>query len=183
MRRRSAVAVALAGVGIAVLGAAVVAYVIFQGTSVSEPPCRVVADGHTYGLDREQAANAITITAAANAVGLPHHAVTVAVAAALQESQLHNLAHGDRDSLGLFQQRPSQGWGSAEQILNPRLAAESFFRALAGIDHWQTLPVNTAAQRVQRSARPLAYAKWESEARAIARATTGEAPGTLTCKP
>jgi hypothetical protein len=183
MGRRSAVAVALAGVGIALLGAAVVAYVMFQRTRVSEPACRVVADGHTYGLDREQAANAITITAAASAVGLPHHAVTIAVAAALQESQLHNLARGDRDSLGLFQQRPSQGWGSADQILNPRLAAESFFRALAGVDHWQTLSVNTAAQRVQRSARPVAYAKWESEARAIARATTGEAPGTLTCKP
>jgi hypothetical protein len=181
MRRRRVVEVAL--VGVLGLGAVLVAYIVYLTPRASEPPCRVVAGARSYGLDREQAANAITITAAASAVGVPHHAVTIAVAAALQESQLHNLPHGDRDSLGLFQQRPSQGWGSADQILNPRLAAESFFRALAGIDHWQTLSVNAAAQLVQRSATPLAYAKWESEARAIARATTGEAPGTLTCKP
>ncbi len=181
MRRRTVVAVAL--VGLLVLGAMLVAYVTHHTTPTSGPPCRVVAGARSYGLDREQAANAITIAAAASTVGLPHHAVTIAVAAALQETRLHNLAHGDRDSLGLFQQRPSQGWGSPDQILNPQFAAESFFRALARIDHWQTMSVNAAAQLVQRSATPMAYAKWESEARAVARATTGELPGTLTCKP
>ena len=130
MRRRTVVAVVL--VGVLVLGAVLVAYVTQHATPASGPPCHVVAGARTYSLDREQAANAVTITAAASAVGLPHHAVTIAVAAALQESRLHNLAHGDRDSLGLFQQRPSQGWGSPDQIRNPRFAAESFFHALAG---------------------------------------------------
>jgi hypothetical protein len=181
MRRRIVVAVAL--VGVVVLGAMLVAYVTDHTTPPSGPQCQVVAGARSYGLDREQAANAITIAAAASTVGLPHHAVTIAVAAALQESRLHNLAHGDRDSLGLFQQRPSQGWGSPDQILNARFAAESFFRTLARFDHWQTMSVNDAAQLVQRSATPMAYAKWESEARAIARATTGELPGALTCKP
>ena len=179
---RSRVVVAVALVGLVVLGVVLVAYVRHQTTPESEPPCRVVAGERSYGLDREQASNAMTIAAAASAVGLPHHAVTIAIAAALQESRLRNLAHGDRDSLGLFQQRPSQGWGSPDQILNPMVAAESFFRALARIDHWQAISVNAAAQLVQRSARPMAYAKWESEARAIARATTGELPRALTCK-
>ena len=117
MSRRIVVAVAL--VGVVVLGAVLVIYVTGSTTPASGPQCQVVAGARTYALDREQAANATTITAAASTVGLPHHAVTIAVAAALQESRLHNLAHGDRDSLGLFQQRPSQGWGSPDQILNP----------------------------------------------------------------
>ena len=184
MRRGTVVTVVtVALVGVLILGATLIAYVNHDTTSAGGPPCQVVAGARTYALDREQAANATTITAAASTVGLPHHAVTIAVAAALQESRLHNLAHGDRDSLGLFQQRPSQGWGSPDQILNPRFAAESFFRALAQIDHWSTVSVNDAAQAVQRSATPAAYSKWEGEARAIARATTGELPGTLTCKP
>jgi hypothetical protein len=170
-------------IGFVVLSASIVAYVTLQSTTPSGPPCRVTADGRTFGLDREQAANAATVAVAANALGLPHHAVTIALAAALQESQLHNLTSGDRDSLGLFQQRPSQGWGTPDQILNPRLAAEAFLRALTAVDGWQTISVNEAAQRVQRSATPIAYSKWENEARALARATTGELPGALTCKP
>jgi hypothetical protein len=168
-------------IGAVAFAAAIGAYVALQSTTAAGPPCRVIADGHTYGLDREQAANATTIAVAANALGLPHHAVTVGIAAALQESQLHNLTSGDRDSLGLFQQRPSQGWGTADQILNPRFAAEAFLRALTHVDGWQTMSVNAAAQHVQRSATPIAYAKWENEARALARATTGELPGALTC--
>jgi hypothetical protein len=179
MRPRTVGAIALAGIVAA--GALIVTYVTRRSTLTGGSPCHVIAEGRTYGLDRDQAANAITIATAANTVGLPHHAVTIADAAALQESALHNLAHGDRDSLGLFQQRPSQGWGSAVQILNPIFAAESFFRALARVEGWQTLSVNDAAQRVQHSAMPTAYAKWEDEARALARATTGELPGTLTC--
>ena len=151
-------------------------------TSTSRPPCQVTAGPRTYRLDRDQAANAMVITDAAKELGLPHHAVTVAIAAALQESLLHNLDYGDRDSLGLFQQRPSQGWGSPTQILNPRYAALAFLRALTQVDQWQTMTVNAAAQRVQRSATPTVYANSEMEARAIARATTGELPGTLTCE-
>jgi hypothetical protein len=145
------------------------------------PPCRVVAGARVYRLDRNQVANAVIVTDSARELGLAHHAVTVALAAALQESQLRNLTTGDRDSLGLFQQRPSQGWGTPTQILDPRHASVTFLRALARVGQWQTMPVTEAAQRVQRSATPTAYARSESEARAIARATTGELPGTLTC--
>ena len=115
-------------------------------------------------------------------LGLPDHAVTIALAAALQESQLHNLDHGDRDSRGLFQQRPSQGWGTASQVMTPSYAAAAFFQHLTRIAGWESLPVTTAAQRVQRSGSPGAYATWESEARAIAQATTGEIAAGLSCR-
>ena len=147
----------------------------------SSPGC-LVADGtQTYHLDRQQVANALIITAAARDNGLEHHAVTVALAAAIRESQLRNLKHGDRDSLGLFQQRPSQGWGTPAEILDPHTAASRFFLALRRVDRWQAMPVTQAAQTVQHSATPTAYAAVEPEGRAIARATTGERPGTLRC--
>src|SRR5262249_53759062 len=92
---------------------------------------------HTYVIDPEQAANATTIAAVGKALGLPDHAVPIALAAALQESQLRNLHYGDRDSLGLFQQRPSQGWGSTSQLLDPQYAAGAFFRALARVSGWE----------------------------------------------
>jgi hypothetical protein len=144
--------------------------------------CRVDVSGATYVLDPDQATNATTITAVGKRLGLPDHAVTVALAAAMQESKLHNLGHGDRDSLGLFQQRPSQGWGTASQVQDPVYAATAFFTHLAKIANWESLPVTTAAQEVQRSSAPDAYAAWESEARAVARATTGEVPAALTCR-
>ncbi len=185
MRFRSPLVI---GVGItgAITGAIVLTMVLVSLTSVSPtsaagPPCRVVVDRISYPLDREQVANANVITEIAGVLGLPHHAVTVAVAAALQESRLHNLRSGDRDSLGLFQQRPSQGWGTPAQILDARYASAAFLRALERVDGWQAMSVNDAAQRVQRSATPTAYAASEGEARAIARATTGEVPGALTC--
>ena len=145
--------------------------------------CTLAADGARYHLDREQIANAQTITVEASRLGLPHHAVTVALAAALQESQLRDLRSGDRDSVGLFQQRPSQGWGSPAQLADTHYAATAFFRALASVDGWQDLSINDAAQRVQHSATPTAYSQWEAEARALARFETGEVTGTLTCSP
>ena len=86
--------------------------------------CRVDLDQSSYKLDLEQAQHATTIAAVGKRLGLPDHAVTVALAAAFQESNLHNLAHGDRDSLGLFQQRPSQGWGTPSQVMDPNYAAK-----------------------------------------------------------
>jgi len=178
---RSRVAVAVGIVGVLLAGAVGAAYLAFPGASKPGLPCRVVADSKSYALDRAQVANAGIIAAAAAAVGLPHHAVTIGIAAALQESRLHNLAYGDRDSLGLFQQRPSQGWGTPAQILDPQFAATSFFRHLAKIEGWPVMTVSDAAQEVQHSAQPHAYAAWENEARALARATTGELPGALSC--
>jgi hypothetical protein len=169
----------------AVIGAlfvsAGVATALIVGNSSSGPACAVTIGDQTYSLDREQAANALAITAVSSDLGMAHHAVTVAVAAALQESGLHDLTHGDRDSVGIFQQRPSQGWGTPTQLVQPRYAAQAFLSHLAGVYGWESLPVTVAAQAVQHSATPNAYAKWEAEARAIARATTREVPGALHC--
>jgi hypothetical protein len=145
------------------------------------PGCDVSRSSTTWTLGLDQAANATTIAAVGKDLGLPDHAVTVALAAALQESGLHNLSYGDRDSRGLFQQRPSQGWGTTAQIMIPRYAATVFFQHLATVSGWQTLPVTVAAQQVQRSGAPGAYAQWESEARALAQAMTGEVPAALSC--
>jgi hypothetical protein len=148
------------------------------------PSCMVTsASGRSaYTLEVDQAANSATIAAIGKKLGLPDHAVTVALAAALQESNLHNLDYGDRDSLGLFQQRPSQGWGTAAEILTPSYAAAAFFRELVKVDKWTQLPVTQAAQEVQRSGAPTAYAQWEDEARTLAVALTGEKQERLTCR-
>jgi hypothetical protein len=133
-------------------------------------------------MDLEQAANATTIAAVGKRRGLPDRAVTVALAAALQESGLRNLDYGDRDSLGLFQQRPSQGWGTAADIMNPRYAADAFYSRLSQVTNWQALAVKDAAQAVQRSADADAYAKWEDEARILALALTGQSADALACR-
>lgn len=168
--------------------------VVLVGLVVLVPRCTgslrpVVATCHArtptgvggYLVTPEQAANAATIAAVGRRSDLGSHAVTVALATAFQESHLHNLAYGDRDSLGLFQQRPSQGWGTPAQILTPRLASAAFYARLAKVPGWAALPVTDAAQAVQHSAAPLAYAQWEDPARALARALTGEVPAGLSC--
>src|SRR6266498_327517 len=103
-----------------------------QGANVP-PGCHVSLANQTYTLSPEQTAHATTIAAVGKRMGLPDHAVSVALAAALQESKLQNLQYGDRDSLGLFQQRPSQGWGSETEVLTPHYAAGAFYRRLARI--------------------------------------------------
>jgi hypothetical protein len=179
MPRRAALRrLAVTALVLALTSAAAVVAVIVATTSRRSvmPLCQVVAISGRYQLALDQAANAATIAAVGKAAGLPDHAVTVALAAALQESALHNLTGGDRDSVGLFQQRPSQGWGT------PSYAAAAFFRALENQPGWASLPVTEAAQLVQRSAAPDAYAAWEQEARALAEALTGEVAGGLACQ-
>jgi hypothetical protein len=143
--------------------------------------CLVTSRGGHYTLDAVQTRLASTITAIGKRRGLPNHAVTIAFATALQESGLRNLAHGHLDSVGLFQQRPSQGWGTVEQLQDPRYAATRFYAALEEVNGWEAMPVTVAAQRVQRSAFPDGYAKHESQARVMASALTGEVPAGLTC--
>ena len=108
-------------------------------------------------LSTEQAENAALIAAIGVQRGLPARAVSIALATAYQESKIQNLDHGDRDSLGLFQQRPSQGWGTAEQIQNPRYAINRFYDELEKIDGFETMRITEAAQEVQRSGFPEAY--------------------------
>lgn len=134
-----------------------------------------------YALDAEQARDAALIGTVALGRGLPHRAVVVALATALQESKLRNLDYGDADSLGLFQQRTSQGWGTATQIRDPVHATNAFYDALVAVEGWQSLPVTVAAQRVQRSAFPDAYAAHEVEATALAAVVTGTTAAGLAC--
>ncbi|MGP4050780.1 heavy metal transporter [Streptomyces sp. 2A115] len=153
--------------------------------SKGEPKCRVVSDkgdGVSYEFTAEQAVNAATISAVGTNRGMPERAVTIALATALQESGLRNIGHGDRDSLGLFQQRPSQGWGTARQISDPRYAAGEFYEQLAKVPDYSRLPLTVAAQSVQRSGFPEAYAKHEPDATLLAAALTGRAAATFTCE-
>lgn len=143
--------------------------------------CTAVAEGRTVTLDAEQASNAAVITAVAVQRNLPARAATIALATALQESKLRNLTYGDRDSLGLFQQRPSQGWGTRAQVTDPVYAANAFYDVLVKIEGYRTLPVTKAAQKVQRSAFPSAYAGHEADARVLASALSGYSAAALTC--
>ncbi|MEU1475640.1 heavy metal transporter [Streptomyces sp. NPDC001668] len=165
---------------------AVAGYLVVQYVTGGSggPVCRVVsgkADGPSYEFTPEQAVNAATITAVGTGRGLPERAVTIALATALQESGLRNISHGDRDSLGLFQQRPSQGWGTPKEILDPAYAAGEFYKHLVKVKGYQDLPLTVAAQRVQRSGYPEAYAKHEPDATVLAAALTGASAASLTC--
>lgn len=133
-------------------------------------------------LTPEQSQNASIIAGVALKMGLPDHAVTVALATAMQESRLRDLNYGDRDSLGLFQQRPSQGWGTPSEILDPEYAASAFYGHLVQLPGWATMAVTDAAQAVQQSGSPAAYARWEQQARTVAIALTGESPAAFTCR-
>ena len=115
----------------------------------------------------EQIQNARIIAQVGRAMGMSSRDILIALMTALQESGLRNLNYGDRDSLGLFQQRPSQGWGTPQQIMDPRYAARKFFERLAQIRNRNNLELWQAAQKVQISAFPRAYAKWESSARQL----------------
>ncbi|MFJ2605957.1 heavy metal transporter [Streptomyces sp. NPDC087425] len=164
---------------------AVSGYVTVQYLTGSRlgPGCEVFSDGGAvrYAFSPEQAVNAATIAAVGTGRGMPERAVTIALATAIQESGLRNIEHGDRDSLGLFQQRPSQGWGTERQILDPTYAAAEFYAHLAKVDDYAELPLTVAAQRVQRSGYPEAYAKHEPDATLLAAALTGNAAATLSC--
>ncbi|MEU4555731.1 M23 family metallopeptidase [Micromonospora violae] len=130
-------------------------------TSPAGPPKRWPAIGD---WDSDQVSNAAAIVTTGARLGLPARGWVIAVATAMQESTLRNLAGGDRDSVGLFQQRPSQGWGAPAQLQDPVYASERFFGALATISGWQAMPLTEAAQAVQVSAFPDAYATWEGPA-------------------
>lgn len=176
----------LIGGVIAVSGlAVVVAVVVGRGQGPAPPPgCNFAstAGSAEYTITPTQAQNAAIIAGVAMRKGMADHAVTIALAASLQETQLRNLPYGDRDSVGLFQQRPSQGWGTSAQILDPNYAASAFYDHLAQVAGWQTMAVTEAAQLVQHSATPDAYANWETEARSLATALTGEVPAGLSCR-
>ncbi len=143
--------------------------------------CVATVGGVSAELSPEQMSNAATIAGIAVRRELPARAVTIAIATALQESKLVNVKYGDRDSLGLFQQRPSQGWGTDAQVLDPIYATNAFYDALVKVRDYRDRPITDVAQAVQRSGFPQAYAQHEAQARVLASALTGNSPAALTC--
>ena len=128
----------------------------------------VQGDQSHLDLSGEQTGNLRAIIAATKKAGLDQHAAEIAVATAMQESKLQNLGHlgeaNDHDSLGLFQQRPSSGWGTEQEITNPEHATTAFLKGLKDVDGWHQMPLTEAAQKVQVSAYPDAYAQWATQA-------------------
>ncbi|MGW5015690.1 hypothetical protein ACWEOR_26925 [Micromonospora chalcea] len=131
-------------------------------------PHGVQGDQSRIDLNDEQTKNVKAIIAATKKAGMDERAAVVSIATALQESKLENLGHlGDRndhDSQGLFQQRPSSGWGTVEQITDPEYSTTAFLKGLKQVDGWRDMPLTKAAQTVQVSAYPDHYAQWEQQA-------------------
>jgi hypothetical protein len=130
--------------------------------------------------DAEQRSNAQIIVETGHRLGVPPRGQLVALATAMQESTLRNRPGGHLDSVGLFQQRPSAGWGTPAQIRDPVYAATKFYERLVAVPGWEALPVTEAAQAVQRSAFPGAYARWEQAAAELL-TSLGTALGNLVC--
>jgi hypothetical protein len=151
------------------------------GTVPIRPHCTATALGNSTELDPEQAGNAAIIASVAVRRGLAGRAATIGIATAMQESKLVNLPGGDRDSIGLFQQRPSQGWGTPAQVRDPVYATNAFYDVLVKVEGYQSLPITAAAQKVQRSAFPAAYADHEPEARILASTLSGFSPAAFSC--
>jgi hypothetical protein len=150
--------------------------------SVVNPTCTITASGITETFDPDQTANAALIAAVSVRRGMPPRAATIALTTAFQESKIRNLRYGDRDSLGLFQQRPSQGWGTEEEILDPVHATNAFYDALVKFKGYESADITTIAQRVQKSGFPEAYRDHEGQGRVLASTLTGHSPAGLTCR-
>jgi hypothetical protein len=150
-----------------------------ETTAVPAGQCAVV--GTSLLLTAEQTANVTAIAGVARDRGLPDRAIVIALATAQQESRLRNLDYGDRDSLGLFQQRPSQGWGSEAEVQDPVYAAGIFYDRLVRVPGWDTGRLTDVAQTVQRSGFPEAYQQWEPMAAELTAAFGTSDPPTLDC--
>jgi len=149
--------------------------------AVTVEQCRVVAAGSAFDWAPDQTSNSAAITAIAVQRELPPRAASIAIATAMQESKVRNVRFGDRDSLGLFQQRPSQGWGSAEQILDPEYSTNKFYDELVKIEGYADMDIAEAAQAVQRSADGGAYAQHVQKARATASVLSGQTHAGIGC--
>ena len=146
-----------------------------------EQRCVATATGRSVSLDLDQAYYASIIVGLSVKRDLPPRAASIALATVYQETGIRNLNHGDRDSVGLFQQRPSQGWGTRKQLLDPYYATGKFYDALVKIDNWETDDITEVAQKVQNSSYPEAYRDHESDARILASVLTGHSPAGFSC--
>jgi hypothetical protein len=160
--------------------AAYTAYQRFVVQVLTVPGCQAGTGDNAIPLDFGQAADAATVAGVAAGEHLPSRALTVAYATAFQESKLENLTYGDRDSVGIFQQRPSQGWGTTAQLEDPAYAARAFFGALVQVPNYATIPVYEAAQDVQKSADGSAYDQYAQSGTLLAADYT-TAPHAVTC--
>lgn len=159
-----------AGVGAALMR--VMLNAVFLGSQKQQTEGSVMgtAEPGVYGnvkLDADQLRNASIIASVGRSMGASTRDIVISLMTAMQESTLRNLNYGDRDSLGLFQQRPSMGWGTPAQVTNPEYAARKFFEGLLRVENRGSMPLTLAAQAVQRSAFPYAYANWQSMAEAL----------------
>jgi hypothetical protein len=174
---------AAAGIVIVVI-AGVIGYLALKPSpQAPQRPTACVAGpgGQGLQLTTDQAAIAATIAGVASKRDMPPRAVAIAYAAALQESKLVNLRYGDRDSVGVFQQRPSEGWGTTQQIEDPVYATSRFFEALAAVPRYLHLPIYLAAQDVQHSADGSAYGQYAGMGSELATAFTGSEPRAVWC--
>lgn len=171
------------GVILVVIVVALAAFLVIRqaATILTSSGCEARNGGTVISLDTQQAGIAATIAGVAHQRALPAHAVVVAYAAAIQESKLHNLAYGDRDSVGVFQQRPSEGWGPPRKLKDPVYATTRFFQALVAVPGYLHKPVYQAAQAVQRSADGYAYLQHQQEAVSLAAAFTGRDAHAVWC--
>ncbi|HEY8474257.1 MAG TPA: M23 family metallopeptidase [Natronosporangium sp.] len=181
---RTLLLIAVVGVALCCCGSSLLGFSVFGAVSGGLHDPALIACQQPLGegdpaaaaaLDDEQLGNGRIIVEVGVAMGIAPRAWVIAVATAMQESGLRNLDHGDRDSLGLFQQRPSMGWGSPEQIMDPEYASRKFYERLLQVPGWEQLPLTEAAQAVQRSAYPDAYAKHEPLAVAVVNLVAGGA--------
>lgn len=177
-------AVALIVVVLVAVGAGYAVYRAIEHVTASAPPppgCQAGSGPGMIALDTGQAGIAATIAGVAARHKLPRQAVTIALATAMQESDLENLSYGDRDSVGVFQQRPSQGWGTAADLEDPIYATTKFYAALVDIPRYTKLPVDVAAQDVQHSADGTAYSQYDYVAGLLAGDLTGQPAHAVTC--
>ena len=174
----------LAVVLVAALG--IGAVLLLQRGSISSPipeseRCVATAGDASVAVDVDQAHLTSIIVGLSVKRGLAPRAASIAMATVYQETGIRNLDYGDRDSVGLFQQRPSQGWGSVEELMDPYYATNAFYDALVKIDGWESGDINDVAQKVQVSGYPEAYRDHESDARVLASTLTGQTPAGFSC--
>jgi hypothetical protein len=160
------------------------AYRALQRVTATPPPppgCQAGTGQLAVALDPGQASIAATIAGVATRRKLPRQAVTIALATAMQESDLENLDYGDRDSVGVFQQRPSEGWGTTADLEDPVYATTKFYAALVQIPRYTKIPIDVAAQDVQRSADGSAYSQFDYTAGLLSGDLTGQPAHSVTC--
>ena len=163
-------------------GLAYAGFRIYQrvSTALIIPGCQAGSGSGALPIDQQQAPIAATVAGVAARMGLPLRALEIGYATALQESKLTNPTYGDRDSVGVFQQRPSEGWGSTAQLEDPEYATTAFFSALVKVPNYLSLPIDQAAQEVQHSADGSAYSQWDSTAEFLATSYV-TTPHAVTC--